>query len=565
MHPWAYDLFILERKEKMKKELVEKLLPGLTHDVSYYENLYPERNLAEGAIVTRYAPSPTGFVHIGNIFQLYISKKMAEQTGGIVFLRIEDTDQERMVENGITRIIHDVNGFGITFDEGAINEEEEKGEYGPYIQSHRKEIYQTYAKDLLLKGLAYPDFSTKEELDEIRKEQEQTKKRIGYYGNWAKSRNYSEEEIEKKLKDNVPFIIRLRNNGDYDQKIVVEDAIKGKLEFPEDDIDQVLIKSDGLPTYHFAHVIDDHLMHTTHVIRGDEWVSSLPVHLGLTKVLGFTPPIYCHIPPLTKKEGDTIRKLSKRKDPEAAVSYYHEMGIPKEAVMIYLATVANSNFEEWYLEHEEESIDNFTMSFSKIGTSGALFDMEKLLNISRNYLSKLTAKEMYERTLSWAKTYHEELKELLENHQEEAIKFLDIERNTEKPRKDYAMYRDVLEGIWYMFDEKFTDVSYEWQKITDKEEIQTIVNSYMNEYYKVGDSEEVWFQKMKECAEKLGYAANMKEYKQNPENYKGNIADFSTVIRVALTSKSKTPNLYDIMNILGEKKMKWRIEKLSKK
>ncbi len=547
----------------MKKELVERLLPGLTHDVEYYEKLYPERDVKNGAIVTRYAPSPTGFVHVGNIFQLYISKKMARQTGGILFLRIEDTDQERLVENGITKIIQDVAPFGIQFDEGALSETEEKGNYGPYIQSKRKEIYQTYAKDLLLKGLAYPDFTTKEEVDAMRKEQENSKRRIGYYGKWARSRFLSEEEIESKLDQGLPYIIRLRNPGDFNNKVVVEDGIRGKLEFPEDDIDQVLIKNDGLPTYHFAHVIDDHLMHTTHVIRGDEWVSSLPVHIGLHKILGFKPPIYCHIPPLSKKEGSTIRKLSKRKDPEMAVSYYHEMGIPIEAVMLYLETIANSNFEEWYLAHPEEDPENFELTFSKIGTSGALFDMEKLLNISRNFLSKISAEDFYQRILSWSETYDQEWKRKLEQEKETSISFLNIERICEKPRKDYAMYSEVKNGMWYIFKD-FEPQEYEWQKITNKDEILQILDTYMKEYYDHSDNEEVWFNKVKLCCDTLGYALNMKEYKNNPEKFKGNVADFTTVIRVALTSKSRTPNLYDIMNILGEEEIKWRIEKLRK-
>lgn len=554
--------FILERKN-MKPELVEKILPGLTHDVAYYEALYPERQIKKDAIVTRYAPSPTGFVHIGNIFQVFISKKMAEQTGGIVYLRIEDTDQERIVDNGISRIIQDMKGFGnFTFDEGPTSDTEEVGKYGPYIQSKRKEIYQTYAKDLLLKGLAYPDFTTKEEVDMMRKEQELSKRRIGYYGKWARSRFLTEEEIEQNLKEGKPYIIRLRNNGDFNRKIVVEDAIRGKLEFPEDDIDQVLIKNDGLPTYHFAHVIDDHLMHTTHVIRGDEWLSSLPIHIGLFKTLGFSAPTYAHIPPLSKKEGNTVRKLSKRKDPEMAVSYYHEMGIPTEAVMIYLATIANSNFEQWYIENEEKDLNDFPMSFSKVGTSGALFDTEKLLNISKNYLSKITAEEMYENTYNWALKYDEEFAHILEKNKNIAIATLNIERNTQKPRKDFAMYSEVKQNIFYMFEELWNNETYEWQKITEKEEIKTILNTYIKEYYNPLDDEETWFGKMKELCEALGYASNMKEYKKNPENYKGNVADVSTVIRVALTTKSKTPNLYDIMQILGIEKIQKRFESI---
>ena len=544
----------------MNKELVERLLPGLTHDVNYYEELYPKRNLGEGAIVTRFAPSPTGFVHLGNLFMLSIARKMARQTNGIVYMRIEDTDQERLVENGISKIIEAVREFGFNFDEGPINEEEEVGSYGPYIQSKRKKIYQTYAKELLLKGLAYPDFTTKEELDMIRSEQEKSKRRIGYYGKWARSRFLSEEEIIKKLAEGKPYIIRLRNNGDFNNKIVVMDAIRGKLELPEDDIDQVLIKNDGLPTYHFAHVIDDHLMHTTHVIRDDSWLSSLPIHVNLFKILGFELPIYAHFSPLNKKDGETIRKLSKRKDPELAVSYYHEMGIPSEALMLYLATVTNSNFEEWYLAHENEDIDNFNMSFNKVGISGTIFDMEKLLSISKNILSKITALEMYEKTLEWARKYDKDFARVLEKNQDLAVKTFNIERNSVKPRKDFAMFSEVKQGIYYMFEELFKNENYEWQKINEIDEIKNILDVYLNKYYDPNDNEEEWFNKMKEMCDELGYASNMKEYKQNPEKFKGNVADVSTVIRVALTTKSRTPNLYDIMQILGLETIKKRFE-----
>lgn len=547
----------------MNKELVERLLPGLTHDINYYENMYPKRKLEEGAIVTRYAPSPTGFVHIGNIYQLYISKSVATKTNGLVYLRIEDTDQERLVENGISRIIEDVKYFGMDFAEGPTDEQNEVGNYGPYIQSKRKEIYQTYAKDLLLKGLAYPDFTTKEEVALMREEQEKSKRRIGYYGKWARSRFLTEEEIIAKLDAGMPYIIRLKNQGDFNRKVEIIDAIKGKLEFPEDDIDQVLIKNDGLPTYHFAHAIDDHLMHTTHVIRGDEWLSSLPIHINLFKTLGFEVPTYAHISPLSKKEGNTIRKLSKRKDPEMAVSYYAQMGIPVKSVLIYLATIANSNFEEWYTDHFNEPLTNFDFQFSKVSTSGALFDMEKLFNISRNYLSTITAKEMYENTLNWANEYDKEFAKVLNSNKEVAISTLDIERNTEKPRKDYAMYSEVAKGISYMFNESFNP-DYEWQKITDKTEINHILTTYLNKYYDEFDDESTWFGKVKEMCDELGYASNMKEYKKNPDNYLGNVADVSTVIRVALTGLSKTPNLYDIMKILGKEEIERRFSLATK-
>ena len=545
-----------------RKEFADLLLPGVTKTIEDYEKMYPERNLSDGAIVTRYAPSPTGFVHMGALYASFIASKMASQTNGVFYLRIEDTDQKRSIDNGVNLIIKDLNDFNIKFDEGMISETEWNGEYGPYIQSERREIYWAFAKYLIENDMAYPCFCTEDDLNEIRQKQEKYKSRIGYYGRYTRCRNLSIEEALEKIKNGEKYVIRLKSPGHFDNKFKFTDCIKGSMELPENDLDIVIIKGDGLPTYHFAHLVDDHLMRTTHVIRGDEWLPSIPTHTQLFRMFNFKVPKYAHLAPLTKEENGNKRKLSKRKDPEAAVSYYHERGIPKEAVILYLATIANSNFEEWMEHNKDKDLSEFKMEFKKMSSSsGALFDLEKLLNISKNYLSKLSAKEIYDRVYNWSCEFDLEFKELLEKYKEKSISIFNIEREQAKPRKDYSCYSDIKNQIWYMYDELFdkNEKNYEFQKITDKEEIKKILTTYINEYYVDSDSD-AWFNKMKEMAEKLGYASNMKEYKQNPDNYKGNIADISNVLRVALTTKSMTPDLYQIMKILGSDTIKKRFE-----
>ena len=545
-----------------RKEFANLLLPGVTKTIEDYEKMYPERNLSDGTIVTRYAPSPTGFVHMGALYASFIASKMASQTNGVFYLRIEDTDQKRSIDNGVNLIIKDLKDFNIKFDEGMISETEWNGEYGPYIQSERREIYWAFAKYLIENDMAYPCFCTEDDLNEIRQKQEKYKSRIGYYGRYTRCRNLSIDEALEKIKNGEKYVIRLKSPGHFDNKFKFTDCIKGSMELPENDLDIVIIKGDGLPTYHFAHLVDDHLMRTTHVIRGDEWLSSIPIHTQLFRMFNFKVPKYAHLAPLTKEENGNKRKLSKRKDPEAAVSYYHERGIPKEAVILYLATIANSNFEEWMEHNKDKDLSEFKMEFKKMSSSsGALFDLEKLLNISKNYLSKLSAKEIYDRVYNWSCEFDLEFKELLEKYKEKSISIFNIEREQAKPRKDYSCYSDIKNQIWYMYDELFdkNEKNYEFQKITDKEEIKKILTTYINEYYVDSDSD-AWFNKMKEMAEKLGYASNMKEYKQNPDNYKGNIADISNVLRVALTTKSMTPDLYQIMKILGSDTIKKRFE-----
>lgn len=536
------------------KELAELMFPNVKHDVDYYEALYPERNLPEGAVVSRFAPSPTGFVHMGSLLSAFIASKVPKETNGVFYLRIEDTDGKRSVENGVQGIIDDLNNFDIKIDEGVVSETEQIGKYGPYIQSERKEIYDTYAKHLVEEGLAYPCFCTQEEIDETRKMQELNKERIGIYGSYAKCRFLTNEERAEKIKNGVPYIIRLKSPGNFNKKIVLNDLVRGKIEFPENDMDIVLIKSDGLPLYHFAHVIDDHLMRTTHVLRGEEWISSTPVHLQLFQVLGFKIPKYAHLGVVMKIDEDgTRRKLSKRKDPEAAVSYYHQKGIPVEAVKLYLMTIANSNFEGWWDQNPTLGIDDFKFDFKKMSVSGSLFDLEKLLNISKSYISRLKASEVYEKALTWAKEFDTEFATILEKYKDYSISILNIEREQKKPRKDFESFSSIKNNIWYMYDEYFNnDVTYNFGKITDKEEVKTILKTYIEKYYDAADDKDTWFHKIKDLTEELGYCADMKAYRENPDMYKGSVADVSTVIRVAATTSSMTPDLYEILKLLGK-------------
>jgi glutamyl-tRNA synthetase, bacterial family len=539
------------------KELADLLLPNVSSDISIYEEKYPERDLDKNSMVVRFAPSPTGFVHMGSLFTSFICRKVATDTKGVFFLRVEDTDQKRQVENGIKGIVEDLKNFKIDIDEGPINEEEEKGEYGSYIQSKRKDIYQSYVKYLLQEGKAYPCFCTSEDIENTRELQEKRKQRIGYYGRFTKCRKLTSEEISEKVKQGEPYIIRLKSLGDFDNKIKVSDLIKGELEFPENDLDVVILKSDGLPTYHFAHLVDDHLMRTTHVIRGDEWLSSLPLHVQLFQAFNFNLPKYAHVSPIMKEEDGSRRKLSKRKDPEAAVSYYHERGIPVESVKLYLMTLANSNFEQWYDGNKDKELEDFTFDFKKMSSSGGLFDVEKLMNISKNYISRLSATTVYDGTYRWAKEFDSEFAEILEKNKEYAISVLNIEREQKKPRKDYGCYSEIKDQSWYMFDELFEKEKKEYlfQTISDKEEINNILSKYIEKYYSSTDTKEEWFDKLKLLADDFGYAKEVRDYKENPDRYKGHVGDISLVLRIALTTKSMTPDLYDIMIILGKDKI----------
>lgn len=543
------------------KDLANLIFPD-AKDISYYEEKYPERNLPEGAVVTRFAPSPTGFVHIGGLYQALVARTVAEKTGGVFFLRVEDTDQKREVENGVTGIVNSLKDFDMAPDEGMISDTEEIGNYGPYKQSLRKEIYQAYAKYLLEQGKAYPCFCTPDDLEEIRNKQEAAKLRTGYYGVWAKCRNLSVEEMAEKVKAGEPYIIRFKSPGREDRKIKHKDVIKGNVDFPENDQDIIIIKSDGLPTYHFAHAVDDHLMHTTHVIRSDEWLSSVPLHLQLFHELGFKAPKYAHISPIMKNDNGGKRKLSKRKDPEAAVSYYKEQGIPTDAVKEYLLNIANSTFENWRRANSDKKIEEFDFQLNKMSVSGALFDMIKLLDIGKTVISKMTAEDVYEKSLKWAEEYDNELSDLLKD-KEYALKIFGIERGNKKPRKDIAKWSDVKENISYMYDSEFYKNTQEYPyqpAISNKEDISKILDLYIEKYYDENDDKQTWFDKIKEVAGKMGYAKEVKEFKANPGMYKAHVGDVSTVLRVALTSRTNTPDMYEIMQVLGKDRIAKRFE-----
>ena len=543
------------------KDLANLIFPD-AKDISYYEEKYPRRNLPEGAIVTRFAPSPTGFVHIGGLYQALVARTAAEKSKGVFILRIEDTDQKREIENGTEGIIQSLKDFDMMPDEGRISKDEEIGNYGPYQQSLRKDIYQAYAKYMIGQGKAYPCFATAEDLEEMRAKQEAAKVRTGYYGVWAKYRNLSVEEAAEKIKNGESYIIRFKSPGREDRKIKHKDIIKGNVDFPENDQDIVIIKADGLPTYHFAHAVDDHLMGTTHVIRSDEWLSSVPLHLQLFMELGFKPPKYAHISPIMKNDNGNKRKLSKRKDPEAAVSYYAELGIPSLAVKEYLLNIANSNFENWRKQNKQAPIEEFDFKLNKMSVSGALFDMVKLLDVSKIVISKMTAEEVYEKAIRWAQTYDEELYELLSKDKEYTLKVLGIERGNQKPRKDIAKWSDLKFNIEYMYNEEFEKVknNYELQTINNKEDIRKILDLYAEEYFNIDDDKQTWFNKIKEVAGKMGYAKEVKEFKANPEQYKAHVGDVSTVIRIALTGRTNTPDMYEIMQVLGKEEVILRLK-----
>lgn len=537
-------------------ELANLLFPNITKTREYYEEMYPEREIAEGAMVTRYGPSPTGSVHLGNLYSAYCDMIYARQSNGIFFLRIEDTDSKREVDGGVDNIVSVLKGFNIEPNEGYSF----GGKYGPYKQSERVEIYQTYVKDLIINGLAYPCFMTEEELAANRQEQELIKVRTGVYGIYAVDRDLSLEEIKEKLANNQEYVIRLRSNGDPNKTVEFVDLIKGKMKFPENDEDFVLLKKDGVPTYHFAHAIDDHLMHTTHVIRGDEWVSSIPKHVQLFKMLGFKRPEYAHIAPITIKDLETgaIRKLSKRKDPWAGAIYYEEKGIPIDALHLYLATITNSNFEEWYIENSEKNISEFCFNFSKHAVGGTSFDEAKLNNICKTYFSRKSGEEVYNETLDYAKKFDSDYYNLLLENKEDMIAFLSIEKDGPRPRKDIAKYSDVKEEFSYAIDELFIKEKY--SKYDGNKKYDTdLIEKYL-ERLNLDDTNEEWFNGIKEFSIENGYAGSPKEYKKNPELFKGSVSDVCEALRVIVTGRTKSPDLFSILKILGSERIQERLE-----
>lgn len=545
-------------------KLAELLFPHITKDPAEYEAIYPERKLPAGAKVTRLGPSPTGFIHLGNLYSAFVNERLAHQSGGIFYLRIEDTDDKRKVEGAVETIISSLAYFGLNFDEGAAMDGE-KGNYGPYYQSQRAEIYQAYVKQMVRRGQAYPCFCTEEELNEIRREQEQRKETPGYYGKWAKHRNMTLEEIKSSLDQGRPFVIRLRSRGitpgfeNEARMISVEDGIRGTLIMPENFQDIVLLKANGIPTYHFAHVVDDHLMRTTHVVRGAEWLSSLPIHVELFQTLNWPLPVYCHTAQLMKMENGNKRKLSKRKDPELSLDYYRSEGYHPKAVREYLLTILNSNYEEWRLENPDAPQDSFEFTVEKMSHSGALFDLDKLNDISKDVLVKIPAEELCEFLIEWSKTYRPELTNLFESRKDYLTRILDLGRQGEKPRKDFIFARQMFEFISYFYDEYFK-IEDPYPENVSEEDRKAILSAYLKSYDH-SDDQTQWFEKIRKIAEDNGYAARPKDYKKNPELYKGHVGDVSTVIRIALMGRATSPDIWEIQQILGEEKTRERIKK----
>lgn len=539
------------------EKLAQLLFPNTDKTPEFYEELYPQRELPEGAKVTRFAPSPTGFLHFGNLYTMLVAYRIAKNSNGVFYVRVEDTDNKRKVDGAIDVMLKSLASYGIEADEGVIGENEEKGAYGPYYQSKRKGIYQAYAKHLVEQGLAYPCFCSPEELDEIRNQQENEPQK-GYWGKWAKCRNLSYDEIKANIESGKEWTLRLKSPGTADGKCVFDDAIKGKIEMPENIQDIVLLKSDGIPTYHFAHVIDDHLMRTTHVVRGDEWISSAPIHLQLFKLLGFKPPKYAHVATIMKEENGGKRKLSKRKDPEAAVTYYAEQGYPRESVIEYILTLANSNFEDWRRANKTEPAEKFPLNFKKMSVSGALFDTVKLTDISKNVISTMNANKVFTLSYEWAKEYSPQLASLYEQDTDYAKAVLNIDRENKKPRKDIAKWSDIPDYISYMFDEAFIPC-YELCGNADKELAGEVIEKYIDAFNE-NDDKDQWFARIKDLCEPLGCTPNVKEFKQNPENYRGHVGDVSTVIRVALTGRTNTPDLYSISALLGRERVIKRLK-----
>ena len=538
--------------------LANLLLPNIDKTPNYYENLYPARNLPEGARVVRVAPSPTGYLHLGTLFAALVNRITATSSGGVFFTRIEDTDKKREIEGGIENIIDGLNRFGITIDEGFFSGTNQRGDYGPYQQSLRAEIYQTYVKDLIIKGYAYPCFCTAEELEAVREIQESQKIRTGYHGKWAKHRDITFEEAKALIDEGKPFVIRLKSPGNEENKVIFEDGIKGKIEMPENDEDFVLLKSDGIPTYHFAHAIDDHLMHTTHVMRGDEWISSVPKHIQLFKLLGFKLPKFAHISPIMKLDNGAKRKISKRKDPEAAVHFFAEQGFPSENVIEYLMTIAASDFEDWRRANPTASYKDFKFNLKKMSVSGALFDEVKLLDVSKNRICLLNSEQVYDYVTAWAKEFEKDFYEILVSNPEYTKAVFAIDRDVPKPRKDIAKWNEVKEYFSCMFNELYLPC-FDLPENIKKEDALAFLESY-KAVYNAADDKQEWFNKIKAIAPTLGFAAETKEYKANPDAYKGSAGDLSTVLRLAITGRRNTPDLCSIMQVLGQDEVIKRID-----
>lgn len=542
------------------QKIADLLFPEVSAVPADLEEKYPPRALPEGARVTRFSPSPTGYLHIGGLFGALADYMTAKATGGVFYLRIEDTDKKREIEDGVSGILEGLRAFGITPDEGVTGFDSETGAYGPYTQSKRVEIYHIVAKDLVRRGLAYPCFCTADELTVLREQQEKDGALIrGYFGKYAKCRDLSDEEIEANLRAGKPYVLRFRSDGDENRRVRFDDIVRGKIEFPENIIDEVLLKSDGVPTYHFAHVCDDHFMRTTHVLRGEEWLSSVPKHIALFKACGFRAPKYAHTPLVLKidEEDGAKRKISKRKDPEAAVSYFVDSGYPKEALIEYLMTLLNSNFEDWRRANPEADIYSFPFNLKKMSVSGALFDLAKLNDISKTVISRMDAQTVFDRTLEWAKTYDAEYAALLENDPQKALGMMALDRGGKKPRKDIAMWSQVRSYFSYMYPALY-EKDYTLPENISAADAAAILHDY-SQVWSPADEKDVWFEKIKALCAPHGFTPNVKEYKQNPDTFKGHVGDVSTVIRIAVTGRTNTPDLCTILQLLGEETVHARL------
>lgn len=540
--------------------LADLLFPNIDKSPDDYEKIYPERDLAEGAKVTRLGPSPTGFIHLGNLYGAFVDERLAHQSGGVFYLRIEDTDDKRFVDGAVKIIIDSLRFFGINFDEGAgLNGD--KGAYGDYTQSRRGDIYAAFAKKLVREGKAYPCFLTEDEIAEIRSKQELAKQNPGIYGEFAAHRKLSLEDVEANIKAGKPYVLRLKSDGNPDpekaRRIKVEDAIRGTLEMPENFQDVVILKTTGIPTYHFAHVVDDHLMRTTHVVRGAEWLPSLPIHVELFEKLGLKLPIYCHTAQLMKlDENGNKRKLSKREDPELSLDYYRKLGYHPATVREYLLTILNSNFEEWRDEHQDADIDEFTFTTEKMSNSGALFDLNKLNDISKDVLLRIPAGEIVEFLKAWAQEFKPEIMYIFDD-KEYLEKIIDLGRNDKKPRKDLIYAEQIVDFISYFFDDMFVIEDDIPTEVSD-DDAKEILKKYM-ESYDHSDDQSQWFDKIRNIAVELGYAAKPKDYKKNPDDYKGHVGHVSTVIRIALMGRAQSPDVWCIQQIMGEEMTHRRI------
>ncbi len=538
--------------------LAELLYPNVKTFPADIEARYPKRELPEGAKVTRFAPSPTGFLHIGNLYGAFTDERLAHTSGGVFYLRIEDTDAKRSVPNGISIIIETLKKFGVNFDEGAVIDGD-NGAYGPYRQSERAEIYQTYAKQLIREGKAYPCFCTEADLEAIRNKQEAEKLTPGYYGEFAIWRDASLEKIQEKLNEGASFVLRFRSEGDINNKLKFNDQIKGDIDVTENDIDHVILKSDGIPTYHFAHAVDDHLMGTTHVIRDESWLSTLPFHIQLFKALGFKMPKYCHTAQVLKLDNGNKRKISKRKDPEAALTYYHSQGYPVEAVREYLMTLLNSNFEEWRIANPNADIEEFKFTTKKMSVSGSLFDLDKLNDISKNVISRMTAEEVYEYTLAWAKENDTDFAKILELDKDYAVRILSIGRGGKKPRKDIALWSEVKNYVSFFYDNLFENIDAIPENF-NKADVSAVLSAFASSYDETVEQND-WFANIKEIANNNGFCPDMKLYKQDPTAFKGSVADVSMFLRVAVTGRMNSPDLYEVMQILGKDRVLARVTK----